>query len=182
MAQSEVTIDMRDWLRVMKGMKKANDGLRKQFRSELRKDLTQIKKKQAVAASTLPHVPSELKSAMAKSIALEVRERPSKNKAYGSPFNLIKIRLRSSQLERIHGGVGNQTWSRAYPLRNMARQTNKGHWRHMAWGNRETWYDQNTTEKWFDQVFDDAKGDLYTKINNKLREWKAKFGFRGFGF
>jgi hypothetical protein len=64
----------------------------------------------------------------------------------------------------------------------MARQTNKGHWRHMAWGNRETWYDQNTTEKWFDQVFDDAKGDLYTKINNKLREWKAKFGFRGFGF
>lgn len=182
MAQPEAQIDMRDWTRVMKGMKKADDGLRKQFRSTLRKDLTAVKKTQSAVAGSLPHVPSELRSVMKRSMALEVREQSSKSRAYGKPFSLIRIRFRSSQLAAMHGGVGTQTWPRPQALIGMAKQTNKGQWRHMAWGNREIWYDQTTKKDWFDQPFRDAEPALVAKINTQLREWKAKFGFRGFGF
>jgi hypothetical protein len=173
---------MRDWSRVMKGMRKADDNFRKTFRSKLRKDLTAIKKEQSDIARDLPHVPGELKSVMSRAIALEVREKSSKARTSNKPFKLIRIRLRSSQLQKMHGGVGTQTWPRPQALLGMAKKTNKGLWRHMAWGNREIWYDQTTTEKWFDQPFKDAEPKIVADVNQQLKEWKAKFGFRGFGF
>jgi len=173
---------MRDWLRVMKGMKKADDGLRKQFRADLRKELLAVKKKQSDIAKNLPHFPSELRDVMSRSIAMEVRERPSKARTNNKPFSLIRIRLRSSQLRNMHGGVGSQTWPNPIALLGMAKRSNKGVWRHMAFGNREIWYDQNTTENWYNQAFKDAQPHIVQTVNKQLREWKAKFGFRGFGF
>jgi len=169
-------------MRVMKGMKKADDGLRKQFRADLRKDLTKVKKTQSDIAKNLPHFPSELRDVMSRSIALEVREKPSKARTSNKPFSLIRIRLRSSQLAKMHGGVGTQTWPNPFALLGMAKRSNKGVWRHMGFGNREFWYEQRTTAGWYDEAFNAAQPQIVATINTKLREWKKDFGFRGFGF
>jgi hypothetical protein len=174
---------MAEWIRVMKGMHKANDGLRKSFRSTLRKDLMKVKKTQADIAGDLPHFPSELRAVMKRpsTMQLEVREKPSKARTSNKPFSLIRIRLRSSQLATLHGGVGSQTWPNPHALLGMAKRSSEGKWRHMAFGNRNSWYSQKTTKGWYDKAFKDAEPKIMADVNKQLHEWSKTFDFRRFG-
>ena len=184
MAQPEVKVDMRDWERVMKGMHKADDSLRKEFRSELVQKMKKIRKDEIKAAGALSHVPHEVVAVLKRGMYVEVREKTTRSKAYGRAFSDVRVRFKSKKLvTELHGGVGSKTWPNPKSVVGMAKRTNsdKG-WRHMAFGNKEVWYDQKSKPDWYDDTFNAQRPEVVKFINDKLREWKAKFGFRGFGF
>lgn len=165
----------------MRGMRKANDQLRKGFRSELRRKLTTVKNDQKAAALALPRVPHEIKAAMSKSLAIEVRERTSRSRQYGRAYSDIRIRLRSSMLYAATRSL--EQWPDGRSSIGMAKRTNtQGRWRHMEWGNREKWVDQTTSMGWFDKPFDAARPELVGFINRQLRSWRNQFGGKGYGF
>ena len=186
MAQPDVKVDMRDWERVLKGMHKADNNLRKQFRSDLRKKMNTVKNAQRAEIRSRPHVPREIVNVLASGLSIEVRERTSKSKTYGKSFSDARIRFRSSKLYNL-AEIDSKTWPRVDSVRGMGKRTNKGEWRHPVFPNNQPrdqweWDDQTTPPGWFDKPFNDRRPEIVGFINDTLKQWKAKFGFRGFGF
>lgn len=180
-------IDGQDWQRVLKGMHKANDDLRKQFRSDLRKKyLTPLKKAQAASALSRNDIPREMRTAMAKSLGVEVREKRTRSKANGTSLADARVRMSANKFAAALPSTPDTPDPKT--ARRIAKYANRGSWRHPVHARRSvprdkwTWTRQDVEPGWFDNPFNERQAEILGFIRDTFEEWRRKYQGRGFGF
>ena len=180
-------IDGQDWSRILKGMHKANDDLRKQFRSDLRKKyLTPLKKAQAASALSRSDIPQTMRGAMAKSLAVEVREQRTRSKKNGTSLADARVRMSANKFAAaLPGTVQSRNIKSA---KRIAKYANRGGWRHPVYARPDTpreqwtWVKQDVEPGWFDKPFKEREAEIVGFVWKTFDEWRRKYSGRGFGF
>jgi hypothetical protein len=91
---------------------------------------------------------TSLRSATARALAVEVRDRPSARMRTAG----ARIRMRASAMPADQ--------------RRLPKNMNRGRWRHPVFGDRDVWVSQYVSERgWFDATFDRMKDDAVRAID-----------------
>ena len=180
-------IDGQDWSRILKGMHKANDDLRKQFRSDLRKKyLTPLKKDQIKELERRNDIPRTMRGAMARSLGVEVREKTTRSQKNGTAFADARIRMSANKFAAaLPGTVESRNVKSA---RRIAKYANRGGWRHPVYARPDvpreqwTWVKQDVQPGWFDDPFKANEKAILGFIQQTFDEWRRRYQHSGFGF